>query len=360
MGSCPRSAPASRSGAGTSVPTRDRPTGPAPSGTCSSTLGPVAHNDDDGAAPIPRPQDEEQAPAGEPADPDRGPSAPRFSRWSRLPRLDSLVPDQLADRGRAALSRLDDARAGITDARETVRDATRRLRAPGALVGPPRPAVGVPRAPESPLHRSQSGTAALLPRALEVPAPRARGSVAPLGWTGDIYLIGDDTPFAFVRRLPAKPVSKGKLAWGIVDELVTDTSVAGEDLRVVELLDLEGQVLLRSTPGWRRRDEGGWSVRDVTLADGSPVAEIVKPQRRARVGELVPVGAVRAATASTDPRDLDPSLPTAARVWRGPDELASIRTEGTNRSLTIGDLDGDDDALLVWAGVLSWWGGGLV
>jgi hypothetical protein len=93
----------------------------------------------------------------------------------------------------------------------------------------------------------------------------------------------------------------GKAGWRLVEEMATGSSSSDEDPRVVELLDLDGQVLLRSTPVWRRRPGGGWTVRDVALAEGTLVAEIVKGQRRALVGEVVPAGTVCAAPASIDP-----------------------------------------------------------
>jgi hypothetical protein len=325
--------------------------------TCSSSLCPVAHDD---SADGPGTHDDEHAQAGEPADSYRDPSTARSSRWNRIPRLDSLVPDQLADRGRTALSHLDTARTSIESARETVRDTTRRLRTPGALFGPPLPAAGVPTAPEHPLHRSQAEVSALLPRGFELPAPQARGTVIPLGWTGDIYLLGADDPQAFVRRLPGKPVSKGKLTWGILEELITDTSTADEDLRVVELLDVDGHVLLRSAPTRRRRPADGWTVREVSLADGIPVAEIAFGHRKARIRHVLPAPTVQALPATTDVQDIDPASTATARVWRDLDELASIRIHDGVRTLAVGPLADDDEALLVWAAVLSWWGGGLV
>jgi hypothetical protein len=48
---------------------------------------------------------------------------------------------------------------------------------------------------------------------------------------------------------------------------------------------------------------------------------------------------------------MDPRQPTVGRVWRGADELASIRSQVVTRSLTVGDLH-DDDAILLGRGPL--------
>lgn len=308
---------------------------------------------DDTAEPAPR------APDGPSDASDRADTAPRPRGW-RPPRLDSLVPGNVADRGRAALAGVEAARTNIDAVGATLRDAGRRLRAPGALLGPPRPATGVPTAPAHPQHREQAEVAALLPRALELPVPQANGLVEPLGWTGEIYLVGEGAPSALIRRLPRKQASRGVRALTLAADLAVETianSYSTDDqLRTVELLDLEGQVLLRSTPGTRRRDDG-WTVRDVALTDGTPVAEITFSHRKARTREVVPAGDVRATRVSTDPLDLYPHERRAARVWREDVELASIRTQNGIASLTVGPLDDDQTALLVWAGILSWWGG---
>jgi hypothetical protein len=43
--------------------------------------------------------------------------------------------------------------------------------------------------------------------------------------------------------------------------------------------------------------------------------------------------------------------------WRWILTPASIRTLNGQRTLTIAALATDDEALLVWAAVLGWWGG---
>lgn len=285
--------------------------------------------------------------------------SPRKPDGRRTSRLGSLVQEKLVDRGRAALAGVETARANVEAVGASIRDVGRGSRRPRAPLGPPDPATGIPSAPAHQQQRSAAQVASLLPRSFEPVVRRARGDVAPLGWTGEIFQVDDGALRAIVRRLPGKQLSPGKAGWRLVEEMATGLSSPDEDPRVVELLDPEGQVLLRSTPVWRRCHGGGWTVRDVALAEGTPVAEIVKRQRRALVGEVVPAGTVRAAPASMGPWDMDPRQPTAGRVWRGAVELASIRSQVVTRSLTVGDLH-DDDAILTWAEVLSWWGGGRV
>lgn len=246
------------------------------------------------------------------------------------------------------------AHASVEVARETVRETGRRLRTPGALLGPPVPAVGVPSAPEILVHRGRAEVAALLPRSVELPISAPRGALAPLGWTGELDVVGSEPLRALVRRCPPARMSTGQIASGVVDTLM-DVSASSDDPRTVELLDPAGHVLLRSTPGARRHRGGGWTLRQVTLADGSPVAEVTRATRRARVRDVVAAGPVGAVTAVTEAWDTS-RRPHVGRVCRGSVELASIREHAGGRSLTISALDSDADALLVWAAVLSWWG----
>ncbi|MDF2848224.1 MAG: hypothetical protein K0R97_2206 [Oerskovia sp.] len=331
--------------------------GPCPGGAGSLTS--VTHRDETaGAGPHEQHAPREGADGadgtevlGDRSPSEDAPGAPRGLGGRVVPRLGALVPARVLDRGRAA-------RATVDAARSNALDLGRRLRTPGAIFGPPPPAVGVPTAQERAVQRSASEVATLLPRSFEVLVTPVKGAVEPLGWSGEMYLIGGDEPRALVRQAPAEVPSKGEIIWGIVDELVSDVHSGEPDLRVVELVDLDGRVLLRSTPDSRRVGEGR-VVRGVTLADGTPVAELVSPGRRARSREVVPTGTVRAAAVSTEAQDLGPHWTHAARVWRGLDELASTRQEGRARSLRIGRLGGDDEALLVWAGVLCWWGRGI-
>ncbi|MFF2622944.1 hypothetical protein [Oerskovia jenensis] len=311
---------------------------------------------DETADPVQGPQDDARGTTHE-DDAARGAQASRRVGGWEVPRLEALVPEALVDRGRAVLAGVETARANAEAARESVRVARRRLRAVRASHGPPAPAVGVPVAAEHPVLRSAAEVAALLPRSFELPVRPAKGVVEPLGWTGAMYLVGGEVPQVLVRQAPAKPPSKGALLWGIVEELATDVHAGEEDLRTVELVDTDGQVLLRSALV-RRRDGRGRVTRDVTLADGTLVAELVVPERKARSREVRSVGDVRTAPVLTELQDLGGGR-AVARVWRGLDELASVRPQDGVRVLTIGSLAGDEEALLVWAGVLSWWGRGI-
>ncbi|MBE7701023.1 hypothetical protein H9623_12005 [Oerskovia sp. Sa1BUA8] len=313
---------------------------------------------DDPGLPLERPYDPSPAPEGgvdAGAQPPTDSVAPRrrVGGWG-LPRLDSLVPDRLADRARAARAAVEAAHASVEAARETVRETGRRLRTPGAILGPPVPAGGVPTAPVHPVHRGAVEVAALLPRSLELPVREAVGALAPLGWTGELFLVGSEPLRVVVRRCPLARMSTGQIASGVVDTLM-DVSASSDDPRTVELLDADGQVLLRSTPGARRHRGGAWTLRHVTLADGSPVAKITRATRGARVRDVVVAGPIGEVTAVTEAWDTTRRR-HAGRVCRGPVELASVREHAGGRSLTISALDSDADALLVWAAVLSWWG----
>ncbi len=311
---------------------------------------------DETTDPVQGPQADARETVGE-DDPVGRAGAPRRIGGWEVPRLDSLVPEALVDRGRAALAGVETARANVEGAQAGVRTIGRKLRAPGALFGPPIPAVGVPAVPKHPVLRSAAEVAALLPRSFELPVRPAKGVVEPLGWTGAMYLVGGEVPRVLVRQDPVKPPSKGALLWGIVEELAMDVHPGEEDLRTVELVDTDGQILLRSTLV-QRRDGRGWVTRDVTLADGTLVAELVVPERKARSREVRPAGDVGTAPVSTELQDLSFGR-AVARVWRGLDELASVRPQDGVPVLTIGSLAGDEEALLVWAGVLSWWGRGI-
>jgi hypothetical protein len=293
-------------------------------------------------------------------EPDTPPQAPRQPRRSPLD-LEHVVPKPLADKGRAALDSIETARTTLDTARANARDLGRKLRAPGGLFGPPPPPPGVPHAPEHPLHRTQAEVAALLPRGLDLPVPQANGFIAPLGWTGNVYLVGGPTPRVLIRRLPHRPEPKGVFAAKLAAELaistVADTFSGDSERRGVELLDPDGHVLLRSTPTWQRRPDGGRTSRTVTLSDETLVAEIVTEHRKARTRRIDPAPTLRAVPATTDVHDLDPSWNTSARVWRGPHELAATTTQDRTRTLSIDGPMTDDDALLIWAAALSWWGG---
>ncbi|MFF3064790.1 hypothetical protein ACFVQ3_09540 [Oerskovia sp. NPDC057915] len=317
----------------------------------------MTHHDETGGV-LPQPQGDARETSAETAtgagDAARRPDA------RRVPRIDALVPGALRERGRAALAGVESARANVETAGASVRGLGRRLRAPGALFGPPAPAVGVPAAPEHPLHRSQAEVAALLPRSFEVAVAEARGDVGQRGWTGRVFLVGESSPGCLVRRSPRAPLRGGEIASGLLDlaveGLVGQHAGSSDDPHTVELLDPDGHVLLRSTPVDRRRDDR--TVREVSLADGTPVAAVVAGARKDHHREVVPRGALRAAPVLTDLLDLYPGRESAARVWRGPEELASIRTEDRQRMLTVRDLTADDEALLVWAAALCWWGAG--
>lgn len=317
----------------------------------------MTHHDENGGA-LPQPQGDARETSAETAT--DAADAARRPDARRVPRLDALVPGSLLDRGRAALSGVESARANVEATGASMRGLGRRLRAPGALFGPPAPAVGVPAAPEQPLHRSQAEVAALLPRSFEVAVPEARGDVGQRGWTGRVFLVGEHSPGYLVRRCPRAPLGTREIASGLlelaVEGLVGQHTGGSDDPHTVELLDPEGHVLLRSTPLVPRRHDR--TLREVSLADGTPVAAVVGGSRKAHHREVVPRGALRGAPVLTDLLDLYPGRDNAARVWRGLDELASIRTEDRQRMLTVRDLTADDEALLVWAAALCWWGAG--
>ncbi|MHA7132124.1 hypothetical protein [Oerskovia turbata] len=296
---------------------------------------------------------EQHAPEGA----DDAAPAPRPARRSPFD-LDALVPKPLADRGRAALDNIETARTSLDSARANVRDLGRRLRAPGGLLGPAPPPTGLPRAPVRPLQRDHGEVAALLPRAVEVSVCDVPGNIHELGWTGRLLFIGDLSPRPLIRRCPPGPLRKTEIASGLLDfaaEGLFGSHSNTADPHAVELLDPDGHVLLRSTPVARRREDR--TMRDVTLADGAPVAAVIAGSRRIHHREVTPAATVRAEPVLTDLFDLYPGRDTAARVWRGPQELASIRTLNGRRTLTIAALASDDEALLVWAAVLGWWGG---
>jgi hypothetical protein len=294
---------------------------------------------------------EQHAPEGS----DDATPTPRPARRSPFG-LDALVPKPLADRGRAALESIETAKSTLDTARANALDLGRKLRSPGGLLGPLPPPPGLPSAPAHPLHRTQAEIAALLPRDLDLPVPQAQGAVQALGWTGDLYLLGDDTPRSIIRRYMPKPVSAPQAAVGLL-ATVLDANVAEPENLAVELLDPDGHPLLLSAPSWQRRPDGSRTTRTVTLPDGTPVAEITQENRKSRTRHVLPAPTLRTTSATTDLRDLSPATPTTARVWRGPHELAAIRTENGKRRLTITSTTTDDEALLTWAAALSWWGG---
>lgn len=294
--------------------------------------------------------------------PDDAPQGPGPARRSPFD-VASLVPRNLLDRGRAVRDHLDDTRATLDAATTKVRDTKNKLRAPGGLLGPPRPATNIPQAPTHSPHRTRTEVATLLPRTLDVPVPRADGVVESLGWTGDLFPVGESARHAIIRRLP-RPPAPVKAAFELLDELITDTSSADTERRVVELLDPDGHVLLRSAPTWRRRPDGGRTARTVMLGDGTPVADVVHAHRKARSREILLLGARSAVTASIDLHDLYPGGIGTARIWRGSHELAATHAHSQARLLTHDhtrtlalDTTTDDDTLLTWAAALCWWGG---
>jgi hypothetical protein len=256
---------------------------------------------------------------------------PRPARRSPI-NLGSLVPRPLADRGRAALDNIETARTTVDSARANARDLGRKAE-----------------------------VAALLPRDLDLPVPQANGFIAPLGWTGNVYLVGGPTPRVLIRRLPRKPEPKGVFAAKLAAELaistVADTFSGDSERRGVELLDPDGHVLLRSTPTWQRRPDGGRTTRTVSLCDGTPVAEVITEHRKARTRRIDPAPTLHTLPATVDAQDLDPSWSTSARIWRGSDELAATTAKDRSRTLTINTPKSDADAILVWAAALCWWGG---
>ncbi|GII98760.1 hypothetical protein CLV28_0528 [Sediminihabitans luteus] len=262
------------------------------------------------------------------------------------------MPGSLVDRGRAALS-------GAGSARASVSALGRRVRAPGGLLGPVAPAVGVPAAPDDVLVRDVGEVARLLPRSVVLSTSLVRGDVGTLGWTGRMYGVGAPESVALVRVVPPPRESRASSAARLAVDLAVDTlanSYGGDDDPApVELIGTDGQVLLRSTPARRRR--GDRTIRDVSLADGTVIAHVVAPAGTHGPWEVVPVVGAAAEPIRADPQVLHPSRPSAARAWRGSRELASVRTEGKERLLTLGDPRSDDEALLVWSAALSWWSG---
>jgi len=99
-------------------------------------------------------------------------------------------------------------------------------------------------------------------------------------------------------------------------------------------------------------------VREVTLGDGTAVADIVVRTRRAPSREIVPCGGLRAPVLSTDGADLPAGPSSPGRVWSGTRALAGSRREGGARTVRVGVLDGRDELVLLWAGILAWWTGG--
>lgn len=241
-----------------------------------------------------------------------------------------------------------------------VREAAGRLRRPGAVFGPKISPADVPNAPGRIVLRTAQDVAARLPRGEgTIRADRVHGALAPRGWTGEMFRVGEDgAPLAFVRRLPI-PIRKAALVWDIALTLTGNAELGSDidDRHVVELLDLEGQVLLRSAFGHKRRRGGGRTMRSVALADGTPIADVVRRARGASQLDVVPARSLRVQGALIDVEPMPLSWEGGGRVWRGTRELAVASREGGVRAVTLGHLASDDEALLVWAAALSWWGG---